>query len=175
MGAFALVNRFDNLHDSGTHYRHGTGRIFKVNDIAAITVAPEQVTEEQVMHAGEVLGLKSMRMDRVVAHRVLGQHLRQVGVTNVGRGMYLFNVEQIRSMMDRIDGMIEDYAHEPAVMAKLIKSHSELAKQLNEAAKGLIDTGEVQADKKAPGIGLGAPPVVNIVSQGSLHIEGSNA
>jgi len=50
-----------------------------------------------------------------------------------------------------------------------------LNKKLNEAAKGLIDTGEVQADKKAPGIGLGAPPVVNIVSQGSLHIEGSNA
>ena len=146
-----------------------------MKDLSAITVAPEEVTEDEVRQAGEVLGLKSMRLDRVVAHRVLGQHLRQVGVTNVGRGMYLFNVEQIRSMMDRIDGMIDDYAHEPAVMAKLIKSQAELAKQLNEAAKGLIETGEVQVEKKAPGIGLGAPPVVNIVSQGSLHIEGSNA
>lgn len=146
-----------------------------MKDLSTITVAPEEVTEDEVRQAGEVLGLKSMRLDRVVAHRVLGQHLRQVGVTNVGRGMYLFNVEQIRSMMDRIDGMIDDYAHEPAVMAKLIKSQAELAKQLNEAAKGLIETGEVQVEKKAPGIGLGTPPVVNIVSQGSLHIEGSNA
>lgn len=169
------VNRFDNLHVSGTHFRHGTICFSEVKDLSTITVAPEEVTEDEVRHAGEVLGLKSMRLDRVVAHRVLGQHLRQVGVTNVGRGMYLFNVEQIRSMMDRIDGMIDDFAHEPAVMAKLIKSQAELAKQLNEAAKGLIETGEVQVEKKAPGIGLGAPPVVNIVSQGSLHIEGSNA
>lgn len=143
--------------------------------LSEITVAPEEVTAAQVQEAGEILGLKSMRMDRVVAHRVLGQHLKQIGVTNVGRGLYLFNVEQIRGMMDRIVEMMDDYAHEPAVLAKLTKSHADFAKQLNEAAKGLIDTGEVAVEKKMPGAGLGAPPTVQIVSQGSLHIEGSNA
>ena len=143
--------------------------------LSEITVAPEEVTKEQVEQAGEVLGLKSMRMDRVLAHRVLGQHLKQIGVTNVGRGFYLFNVEQIQEMMGTIKGMMDDFAHEPAVLTKLAKSYGDLSKNLNEAAKGLIDTGEVAVEKKMPGAGLGAPPTVSIVSQGSLHIESSNA
>lgn len=122
------------------------------------TVSPEKVTPEQVEQAASELGLRQFRVQSIEAQRVLGKHLHEVGVAQVGRGIYLINTERVLEMQARVAGLIEDLAHDPGVQAKMVAAFAALAKTLNESAKGLLEAGDPKPESpQRPQIGLPPP------------------
>lgn len=138
------------------------------------TVAPEKVTPEQVEEAAAALGLRQFRVDSIKAQRVLGEHLQQVGVAQVSRGVYMLNVERVMEMQERVSGIIEDLAHDPGIQAKMVAAFAQLAKTLNESAKGLMEAGDPKPDQQQrPHIGLPPPPsrVLINVQGGTVKVQ----
>lgn len=136
------------------------------------TVSPESLTEDELEEASEELGMRCISLKKIRAHKVLGAHLQAIGVTNVARGMYMFNLETIQSTMQVIAQLVDDNSHEAAVQAKFLAVQAQLARAVNEAAKGLIESGEIEKEKAMPGAGLGqvSRPSVTVVTNGPATI-----
>ena len=138
------------------------------------TVSPEAVTPGDVEEAASELGLKQFRVETLKAHKILGRHLWEVGVAQVGRGVYLANLEQLTEMQKRVAGMIEDMQIDPGIQAKLVGAFATLSKTINEAAAGLIGSGDPKPDtQQRPQIGLPPPPsrVLINVQGGTVKVQ----
>lgn len=134
------------------------------------TVAPAKVTDEEVERAAEALGLTTINVKSVAAQRVLGSHLSEIGAAAVARGLFIVNVDQIQRMMGRIDGIMDDLPHEPGVQAKMAGVFAQLSKNLNEAARGLMDAGDPKSQSQQQRPQIGAPPPGQVL----IQVNGGN-
>jgi len=138
------------------------------------SVAPAKITEEEVEVAARSLGLKTIRVETIKAHRVMGQFIAEIGVAQVARGVYLGSIEQLQGMMKTISAIVDTLANEPAIQANMIKAFSGCAKALNESAKGLMESGDPKPESPLrPSIGLPPAPggVVIQVNGGQVKIQ----
>lgn len=136
------------------------------------SVSPEDISEDDVEEARKELSLTSLSHKRLSAHRVLGAHLAKIGVVNVARGYYLFNIEQLQATASLIASLVDEYAGDGGIQAKLLASQVQVLRAIKESADGLINSGEVEKEKAPPGAGLGtvARPTVNISTSGPTTI-----
>ncbi len=140
------------------------------------SVAPEEVSEEDVEEARKELQLTSLSHKRLSAHRVLGAHLAKIGVVNVARGYYLFNIEQLQETAKLIAGLVSEYDGDGGIQSKLLASQVQVFRAIKEATDGLMNSGEVEKEQAPPGAGLGkvarptASATVNISTGGPVTV-----
>lgn len=134
------------------------------------TVAPAKVTDEEVEQAASALGLTTINTKTISAQRILGSHLSEIGAAAVARGIFIVNVDQIQKMMGRIDGIMDDLPHEPGVQAKMAGVFAQLSKNLNEAARGLMEAGDPKPNSQMQRPPIGAPPPGQVL----IQVNGGN-
>lgn len=137
------------------------------------TVAPAKITPQEVEAAAKELGLTKVTVESIQAQRILGSHLSEIGVASVARGILLLNVDQMTRMMSKVEGIIEDLPHEPAVQAKLIASYATISRAVTEAAKNLMETGDPKPESQTPRppVGLPSSSVQIQVNGGTVKIK----
>lgn len=138
------------------------------------SVSPEDISEEDVEEARSELKLTSLSSKRLSAHRVLGAHLAKIGVVNVARGYYLFNIEQLQEAVTLISGLVAEYDGDGGTQAKLLATQVQMLRAIKESTDGLINSGEVEKEQLPPGAGLGKvtrpTATVNISTSGPTTI-----
>lgn len=112
-----------------------------------LPAAPIKITEDEAKEACRALGLKSIRIRRLAKSAIIGKFMEQLGATQIGAGKLLLADYQIEKGIKLCDRFLDDYPHEPAVIASLMKVRLGLTEAMLKSAhtsiKMNVDSGAV--------------------------------
>lgn len=111
-----------------------------------------EITESEAIAACRSLGLKTLRVRRLSKHAVIGKFMAQLGATQIGTGKLLLADQQIEKGIKLCDRFLQDYPHEPDVIASLMKVRLGLIDAMIKSANTLIrlnkDSGLIDLETK---------------------------
>lgn len=122
--------------------------VVKVEPVGLPTPTGNKVTEEEAVEACRVLNLKPIRIKRLAKSAVVGKFMSQLNAVHIGTGRLLMCDKEIEKGVKLCDKFMGDYAHEPEVIASLMKVRLGLLEAMMKSAHTLIkvnrDSGVVE-------------------------------
>lgn len=123
-------------------------RVVEVLDVTAepeeeagaveIARGTKEVTKAELAEYAKATGVTLVKLRSIKKKSVLGQLIDKLGAAQIGTALVMESPDMIQDAIKQCDSMMGDYAHEPDVMAQLMKAKVSLIDLLMKAGQTLI-------------------------------------
>jgi hypothetical protein len=107
-------------------------------DQVRILTGPRDITQKELADYAKATGVKLVKLKAIKKRAILGELIDRLGTPQQGMAIIIDGPEKITSAVEQIDGLIDDYRHDPKAVAQLIKAKASLIAELMKVGQTLI-------------------------------------